>query len=670
MAIANSGSQPPMHTSYRTASKAVGLLCLATLAALLGLSGCTGMVNAGPKTAQSAVQVTPSAVDFGVTDVGKKISHPASVTNLGAEAVTLTDASVSNDEFSISGLQFPVSIQSGQKANFTVWFKGSKAGKTTATFNFHGNKGPSDPVVVTGTAGSTAAQLSVSTTAHDFGKVTVNTSNPAALTLTNSGASTLKISGVAVTGTGFTAAGIKSNAKISAGESVLLNVSFLPKTTGTFSGRISIASNDPDNPTTNVDLTGVATAEAVGKLIASPAALSLASVKVGSASTAVTSLRNAGTANITLSKITVSAPGFAATGIATPVLMVPGDSLPLTVRFAPTATGTKSGMIVLTTSDGVVTSVSVVGTASTTSTPPPTTPPPTTPPPATVVLNVAPGSINFGSVVAGVTNTQTVQLSNPGTVNVTVSAANITGTGFTTSGLNAPLTLAAGQSSTFNVVFNPKTAGAVTGNLTLSSNAASGTSTVNLSGTGVAAGLTLSVSPSTIGFGNVTVGNTVSRNITVTNSGNSNVSISSIKLTGANLTLSGGSAVTLSPSQSITLAVQFSPAGAGATSGSVSIASDATGSPAAVAISGTGVAQVQHVVGLSWNASPSASGYNVYRSVTSGGGYSKLNSGLDGALNYSDNTVQNSQSYFYVTTAVASDGTESAFSTEVSVNIP
>jgi hypothetical protein len=263
-----------------------------------------------------------------------------------------------------------------------------------------------------------------------------------------------------------------------------------------------------------------------------------------------------------------------------------------------------------------------------------------------------------------------VQLSNPGTVSVTVSAANLTGTGFTTSGLNVPVTLAAGQSSTFNVEFNPKTAGAVTGSLALSSNAATAASTISLSGTGVAAGLSLSVSPASISFGNVTIGNNASRNSTVTNSGNSNVSISSVKLTGSNLTLSGGSAVTLAPSQSITVAVQFSPASAGATSGNVSIVSNATGSPAAVPISGTGVAQVQHVVGLSWNASPSASGYNVYRSVTSGTGYSKLNSGLDGALTYSDNTVQNSQTYFYVTTAVATDGMESAFSTEVSVNIP
>jgi Abnormal spindle-like microcephaly-assoc'd, ASPM-SPD-2-Hydin/Protein of unknown function (DUF1573) len=616
------------------------------------------MVNAQPKNGQSAVQVTPATVDFGVTGVGKKISHPASVTNTGTEAVTLTEATVSSNEFSISGLQFPVSIQSGQRANFTVWFNGSKAGKTTATFNFHGNKGSSDPVVVTGTAGSTGPQLSVSAAAHDFGSVTVNTVASAPMTLTNSGASTLRISGVAVTGATFAASALKPPAKIPAGGSVQLNVTFSPKAAGTFSGRVSISSNDPDNPTTNVDLTGVATTEAVGRLTATPAVLSLGTVKAGSSTTAVTTLKNAGNGNVTLSNIDLSGSGFSTSGIATPVVMVPGESLALSVKFSPTAAGTKTGTILLTSSQGAVTTVTVSGTAT------------TAPQAVAPALTVSPGSINFGSVVASVTNTQTVQLSNPGTVSVTVSAANITGTGFTTSGLNVPLTLAAGQSSTFNVEFNPKTAGAVTGSLALSSNAANAASTVSLSGTGVAAGLSLSVSPSSISFGNVTVGNSASRNITVANSGNSNVSISSIQLTGSNLTLSGGTAVTLSPSQSITLAVQFSPASASATSGTVSIVSNATGSPAAVSISGAGVAQAQHVVGLSWNASPSASGYNLYRSVTSGTGYSKLNPGLDGALTYSDNTVQNSQTYFYVTTAVAADGTESAFSTEVSVNIP
>ena len=662
MATAKRGARPPVRTFHTISAPALVLAWLAILVPLLGISGCTGMVNAGPKTAQSAVQVTPSTVNFGTTGVGKKVSHPASVTNLSAETVTLTDSTVSSDEFTLSGLQFPLSIQAGQKANFTVWFKGSKAGKTVGTFNFHGNHGPTDPVVVTGTAGSSDPQLTVSAAAHDFGNVTVNTVATTPITLTNSGASTLRISGVAVTGASFATSSLKPPAKISSGESMLLNVTFSPKAAGTFSGRVSITSNDPANPAINVDLTGVATTEAVGKLTATPAVLSLGTVKVGGSSSAVTALKNAGTANVTLSKIDLSGAGFSTTGIVTPVVIVPGESLALSVRFSPTAAGTKTGVILLTTSQGAVTTVSASGIATAATTPPP-------PPAATPELTVSPGSINFGSVVAGVTNTQTVQLANPGTASVTISAANMTGTGFATSGLNLPLTLSAGQSSTFNVQFNPKAAGASTGNLSLSSNASNAASSISLSGTGIAAGLTLSVSPSSVSFGNVTVGNSSSRNITVTNTGNSNVAIAGVNLTGAQLTLTGGSAVTLSPSQSINLTVQFSPTSAASTSGSVSIVSNATGSPAAVSVSGTGVAQVQHVVGLSWNASPSAAGYNVYRSLTSGSAYSRLNSGLDGQLTYSDNSVQNSQTYFYVTTAVASDGTESAYSTEVSVNI-
>jgi Abnormal spindle-like microcephaly-assoc'd, ASPM-SPD-2-Hydin len=285
---------------------------------------------------------------------------------------------------------------------------------------------------------------------------------------------------------------------------------------------------------------------------------------------------------------------------------------------------------------------------------------------------MSPTSINFGTVATGVANTQMVQISNPSssTTSVTISAATIAGAGFSTSGMSLPLTLQAGQNTSFSVQFDPKAAGAVSGSLALVSTATTPSSGVALSGTGVAAALTLSANPSSVSFGNVTVGNTASRSITVTNSGNSTVAISSVGISGAGLMLSGGSAVSLSPSQSITLTVQYAPTGAAATTGQVSIVSNATGSPNAINVSGTGVAQVQHTVNLGWNASTSATGYNVYRSVTSGGGYSRINAAQDGNVSYSDNTVQNTLTYFYVTTSVDSSGLESAYSSEVSVTIP
>src|SRR5208283_3902141 len=66
-------------------------------------------------------------------------------------------------------------------------------------------------------------------------------------------------------------------------------------------------------------------------------------------------------------------------------------------------------------------------------------------------------------------------------------------------------------------------------------------------------------------------------------------------------------------------------------------------------------------VALSWTAStsPGIAGYNAYRSTTSGGPYSKLNSSLIPATNYNDQTVQSGSTYYYVTTAVDSQGLES-----------
>jgi hypothetical protein len=626
------------------------ILWSAVVAVLLWTSGCTGMVS-GASRPQSAVQVIPGALDFGNVGVGKQVSHSATLVNTSKATVTLTKAILSSTEFSISGLRFPLYLQAGQKSNFTVSYKGSRAGKADGTLSFNGQPA-SATVTLTASVGSSTRQLTVSPASHDFGNVTVNTAATAALILTNSGTAHLSITNIAVSGTGFQTTPIKEPAGIPAGGQLVVSLTFSPKTAGNFSGAVTVTSDDPNNPTKTVALTGAATNQAVGKLVATPTALSLNATRMGSTVSAATTLKNIGTANVTLSQINLGGAGFSTSGIAAPVLVVPGESLTLTVNYTPTSTTASSGNISLVSAEGGITSVSLSGTVSQSA------------------LTLSPGSINFGSVVTGVANTQTVQISNPGSASVTVTAANISGTGFSSSGLTLPLTLSGGKTASFNVQFDPKATGPATGSLSLVSDATNPPSAIALSGAGVAAGLTLSVNPTSVSFGNVNVGSTASHTVTVTNTGNSNVAISQESLTGANLSLSGGAAVTLSPSQSVTLTVQYAPTTAVSTAGTLAIVSNATGSPASIPVSGTGVASVQHTVALSWNASTSATGYNVYRSATSGSGYARVNSGVDGTLSYSDTSVQNGQTYFYVTTAVDATGQESAYSTEVSAVIP
>src|SRR3981081_2737591 len=70
-----------------------------------------------------------------------------------------------------------------------------------------------------------------------------------------------------------------------------------------------------------------------------------------------------------------------------------------------------------------------------------------TPPPATpqAQLSATPMIASFPAVAAGSNSSQAITLQNGGTGSVTISGANVTGAGFSTSGLTLPMSIAAGQ---------------------------------------------------------------------------------------------------------------------------------------------------------------------------------------------------------------------------------
>ena len=138
---------------------------------------------------------------------------------------------------------------------------------------------------------------------------------------------------------------------------------------------------------------------------------------------------------------------------------------------------------------------------------------------------------------------------------MTISQVVLSGTGFSLSGITAPVTLTAGQSATFTVTFTPQSAATASGNVTITSNASNPTLTIPLSGTGVAPGA-LGSNPTSLSFGSVTVGSKQSLSETVTNTGGSSVTISQVGISGTGFSLSGITApVTLTAGQSATFTV-------------------------------------------------------------------------------------------------------------------
>src|SRR6266404_9957879 len=303
-----------------------------------------------------------------------------------------------------------------------------------------------------------------------------------------------------------------------------------------------------------------------GTLAFGPSSANFGSVAVGSSKTISLTIQNNGAAPVVISAETVRATGFSVSGLTIPHTISVGGFIPISVKFAPTSTGLFSGYVLFTsnaTNSSVQYAVSGPGVSSSAGT-----------------VATTPSSVSFGTVADGTTNSQTVQLKNTGSTSVTISSATVSGTGFTISGITVPLTLAASQTKSFTVAFGPTASGSVTGSVTIRSNAVNPTYTMALSGTGGSATRTISLSTSSLNFGNEVVGGSIPLGVAVKNTGNSSLTISQVGITGAGFGISGGFiGATIAAGQTAEMTVVFAPKVTGSVTGKVTIASNATNSP-------------------------------------------------------------------------------------------
>ena len=207
----------------------------------------------------------------------------------------------------------------------------------------------------------------------------------------------------------------------------------------------------------------------------------------------------------------------------------------------------------------------------------------------------APGSLAFGSIAVGTSTTQPLTVTNNGTSNATISGASVSGVGFSFKGPVLPLVLPPGQSANFNVSFLASTPGSMQGSLSLSSK--QGTVAISLAGTGVQP--SISITPSSISFGNVAVGVTSSQLVTVSNPGNATLDITQLSGPGSSFSLTGLSApMTLTPGQAAKFSVSFTPSATGSQTSSIALVSNAPTSPLPLSLSGAGV-QLQPQISVS-----------------------------------------------------------------------
>jgi len=304
----------------------------------------------------------------------------------------------------------------------------------------------------------------------------------------------------------------------------------------------------------------------------SPSSISFAPVAPGQKTTQTATLTNEGTDSVTITQLAMSSKEFSASGLATPLSIGPGQSAKFQVTYTGTTSGDSSGTLTAMTSRGSLSSkVHLKGSKGGST------------------LSLSATALNFGNVLVNGSGTQAVTLKNSGQTDIQVSQIGVTGGAFTMTGLAAPATIPAGQSVALQAKFSPTAAVAVTGAITITSNAQTATSTIALNGTGVAATYTMSLSPTSVSFGNVSTGSTATQNVQLSNTGNSSVTVSQIAASGTGISVSAPAApLTIAPAQSVTLAVKFTPTTSGAATGSLTVTNN-EGVNALAAVTGTGM---------------------------------------------------------------------------------
>jgi hypothetical protein len=287
-------------------------------------------------------------------------------------------------------------------------------------------------------------------------------------------------------------------------------------------------------------------------------------------------------------------------------------------------------------------------------------------------LHCNPCSHSFGKVQIGRSSSYSILLSNTGNKTLRIMSKKEHGSAFSFGKFPLPVKLQPGASIKLPVIFTPIARGYASGVLTLASNDPNSPLNMNVQGTGFyPSDPDLAVTPSTLTFGNVTVGSSASLQATLTAS-NGTVRISSDESSSSEFAILGLKLpATIQARQSVQFSIQFTPNTSGTASGKVEFISNAANSPTVEQLTGTGVAQGSHSVDLSWDpGSGNPVGFNVYRSNAHAGPFQMINTALDASTNYTDDTVVSGGTYYYVTTEVNAEGQESAYSNEVEAVIP
>lgn len=299
---------------------------------------------------------------------------------------------------------------------------------------------------------------------------------------------------------------------VAAGENIEFSVAYIPTAgAGLETATIRITSNDPGAPQVDLAATGRA---GVPRLVTAVAdAGNLGRACLGGFVEETLTIDNAGDCVLRVASITSSSAEFLAPGVASyPIVIAPGASTEVRLRFAPTSLGVKSATFSISSNDPAgIRTVAVSGEA---------------PAPRLGLMIADAGS--FGPVCRGEFRDLDLTLFNGGRCTLSVTGIASSASEFLAPQIAAlPLTIAPGVAIAVPVRFAPTSLGAKSATITVTSDDPGGPRTVQVSGTVPSGKLAVYGS---LNIGGVTACCCAERLLTLCNIGDCKLEVTSVAL--------------------------------------------------------------------------------------------------------------------------------------------
>jgi hypothetical protein len=526
-------------------------------------------------TSQAPVlSLSPDSLNFGPVNQGEFKILPLDIRNDGSVFMTVRNVQVipEGGAFRIEGMPtLPFSVEPGRSQRVYVKFSPPVTGSFSGNIFISSDGGGG---VVSLYGNGVQPSFSVSPTSITFGDVPVGGSSDKVFEIRNEGTGILRVDFIGVLDAGFSLVNPPEVPfYVNPGTRGIV-VRFFPQAATEYGGRVLIRTNVGDNV---VRLFGNGVAPKLG---IAPEILDFGGVKIGEFSDKVFSVKNTGDAQMELSNISISGTGFQILNMPSlPMILNPGASVDIVVRFSPLMKGVASGTVQVS-SDGGSGFVSLSGAG------------------LAPVIYVNPLSLDFGGVKIGEFSDKVFSVKNTGDAQMELSNISISGTGFQILNMpSLPMILNPGASVDIVVRFSPVMKGVVSGTVQVSSDGGSGF--VSLSGAGLAP--VIYVNPLSLDFGGVKVGGVLDKVFSVKNTGDAQMELSNISISGTGFQILNMPSLPmiLNPGDSVAMVVRFSPDRAGGFAGNVIVETD--GGNAFIRLSGRGQRGVLSLSPLSLN---------------------------------------------------------------------